>query len=247
MEGIIKSKYTYFGEYYYKYKIEPSKIIAKFNGERNHFVKSIIDNCQRKKVWTYVDMDGILKSYKSDRKRIISALEYFNQMGWIDLNNKNSIDVYDIVNSSFEIHNLAKKLFDLFKSKEENEIKRIHNLVAFFESEKCINKNLAEYFGEIIELEKCGHCSFCINGKVEMKMTTELKSLFSYDFIEFSDEFITTIGENYSILNLTKFLCGIYTPIFSKYKIKSLSKFGALEKYQFFEVKNWINENNKIK
>ena len=245
MEDIIKPKYTYFGEYFYKYIIEPSKITEKFNGERNDFVKSIIDNCQRKKIWTYVDMDEILKSYKSDRKRVISALEYFNQMGWIELNNKNSIDVYDIVNSSYDINNLTKKLFDLFKSKEEIEIKRIHNLVAFFESEKCINKNLAEYFGENIEFAKCGHCSFCKKGKVEIKITTELKPLSSYDFIKLTNEFNTLIGEDYSILNLTKFLCGVYTPIFTKYKIKSLANFGTLERYPFFEVKNWINKNNK--
>ena len=244
MEGIIKPKYTYFGEYYFKYNIEPSEIAEKFHGERNDFVKSIIDHCQTKKIWTYVDMVGILKSYKSDRKRVVSALEYFNEMGWIELYTKNTIDVYDIIDQSFDIKNLSEKMYKLFKSKEEIEIQRIHNMVAFFESETCISKNLAGYFGEDIEQAKCEHCSFCKNGKVEIKITTELKPLSSFNFNGLTNEFVTSIEEDYSILNLTKFLCGVYTPVFSKYKIKSIANFGILERYPFFEVENWISKNN---
>jgi ATP-dependent DNA helicase RecQ len=47
-------------------------------------------------------------------------------------------------------------------------------------------------------------------------------------------------GEQFSEVNLTKFLCGIYTPVFSKLKIKKLPHFGILESYPFLEVKNWI-------
>ena len=245
MEGIIKPKYTYFGEYYFKYNVIPSEITKKFKGERNDFVKAIIDHCETKKIWTYVDMPGILKSCKSDRQRVISALEYFNEMGWIELSTKNSIDVYDIIDQSFDIKNLSDKMYKLFKSKEEIEIQRIHNMVTFFESEKCINKNLAGYFGENIVQTNCGHCSFCKNGKIEIRRTTELKPLSSFNFNEVTNEFMTTIKEDYSILNLTKFLCGVYTPVFSKYKIKALANFGILEQYPFIEIKNWISKNNK--
>ena len=57
-----------------------------------------------------------------------------------------------------------------------------------------------------------------------------------------TDEFMQAVGERFTNVNLVKFLCGIYTPVFSKYKIKKLPHFGILENYPFLEVKNWIKE-----
>ncbi len=51
------------------------------------------------------------------------------------------------------------------------------------------------------------------------------------------------VGEQFSEANLTKFLCGIYTPVFSKLKIKKLPYFGILENYPFLEVRAWIKDN----
>ena len=73
--------------------------------------------------------------------------------------------------------------------------------------------------------------------------TTELKPLSNFKFSELTNEFIEAAGEQSSEVNLTKFLCGIYTPVFSKLKIKKLPHFGILEDYPFLEVKNWIKGN----
>jgi ATP-dependent DNA helicase RecQ len=51
------------------------------------------------------------------------------------------------------------------------------------------------------------------------------------------------VGEQFTEVNLTKFLCGIYTPVFSKLKIKKLPYFGILENYPFLEVRAWIKNN----
>lgn len=51
------------------------------------------------------------------------------------------------------------------------------------------------------------------------------------------------VGEQFTEVNLTKFLCGIYTPVFSKLKIKKRPYFGILEKHPFLEVKTWIKDN----
>ena len=135
---------------------------------------------------------------------------------------------------------MAEKMYTLFIKKENLEIQRIHNMVSFFESDACISKQLAKYFGEDLEKERCGHCSFCKSGKAVLKNTTELKPLSNFEFGEITGEFIRAIGEQFSKINLTKFLCGIYTPVFSKLKIKQLPYFCILKNYPFGEVKNWI-------
>jgi ATP-dependent DNA helicase RecQ len=247
MEKTIRPKLTYFEEYSFKKKKEPTEIISNFDGERKQFITAVLNNCHTKKVWTAVDIPAILNSYQTDRRRILAALEYFDEKGWIELQSKQAVEVYDILTQAFNIDELAEKMHTLFKQKEHVEIQRIHNMISFFESDACISRQLAEYFGEHLDNENCGHCSFCKNGKAVLQNTTELKPLSNFNFSEITDEFIQAVGEQFSEINLTKFLCGIYTPVFSKLKIRKLPHFGILEKYPFLEVKGWIEEEYKNK
>jgi len=244
MEKIIRPKLTYFAEYTFKYKKKPTDIISRFEGERKQFVAAVIDHCHSRKVWTTVDIQEILNSYKTDRPRILAALEYFDEQGWIELQSKQAVEVYDILTQAFDIDALAEKMDALFKKKERLEIQRIHQMVGFFESDACISKQLAGYFGEHLQKDRCGHCSFCKNGKAALLNTTELKPLSQFEYGKITPEFVRAAGEQFSAVNLTKFLCGIYTPAFSKLKIKQLSHFGILESYPFLEVKNWINDSD---
>lgn len=242
MEGIIRPKFTYFDEYSFKYHAEPAQIVSRFQGERQQFVKTLLRHCYTKKTWTYVDMQSILNTYGTERQRVIAALEYFDEKGWIELQSKQAVDVYDIMNQAFDTDHMTEKMYMLFHNKEEHEIQRIHNMVHFFESDSCLSKRLAEYFGEHLEHDSCGHCSFCQHGKATIQHTTELTSLSDFDVEEVTKEFRKAVGDHFSITNLTKFLCGIYTPVFSKLRIKRLPHFGILERYPFLEVKDWVEK-----
>ncbi len=89
------------------------------------------------------------------------------------------------------------------------------------------------------------HCSFCKTGAAVLHHTTNLKPLLDFNFDQLTAEFIQAVGEQYTPINLTKFLCGIYAPVLSKLKVKKLPYFGALERYPFKDVKNWITENKE--
>jgi len=245
MEKIIRPKMTYFAEYAFKYMVKPAEIINRFEGERKQFIATVQDHCKIRKVWTTVEIQAILNSYNTDRQRILAALEYFDENGWIELHSKQAVEVYDILTQAFDIDALAEKMDALFKKKESLEVQRIHNMVSFFESDACISKQLAEYFGEYLEKERCGHCSFCKSGKAVLQNTTELKPLSHFDYGKITTEFMKAAGEQFSEVNLTKFLCGMYTPVFSKLKIKKLPYFGILDSYPFLEVKNWIADKNR--
>jgi len=243
MEGIISPKYSYFENYSFKYNTESENIINSFSNERQKFITTLFNNCHSKKTWTYVDIEGTLEQYKTDRKRIISALEYFDERGFIELSAKQTIDVFDLKRQDFDTKLLSAKMFDLFKNKEKIEIGRINNMIHFFESDSCLSKKLAKYFGEDIKKNNCGHCSYCISGKIKVLKSFDSAPFSSYNFDEVSSEFIELIGNKFSVLNLTKFLCGIYTPAFAKLKIKKLVSFGVLERYRFIDIKNWIKDN----
>jgi ATP-dependent DNA helicase RecQ len=247
MAGLIQPKYVRFDEYVFKYLVDPSDIVEKFSGERKDFVQAVLKSCLNKKLWTYLDMQEVLESYgRTDRQRVINALEYFSEKGWIDLQSRKVIEVFEIITHNFDIDAVADKVYLLFKTKESHEIDRIHTMVSFLRSNSCLNKNLAGYFGEIIKKDTCGHCSFCQTGQAQIQQTTQLPPLNSFNFHELTHEFIQVINEHYSPVNVTKFLCGISSPVLIRHKVKGLPYFGRLENYPFVEVMDWVKNNPQV-
>ncbi len=244
MNSVIKPKYTYFDEYSFKYIKQPEEINSKFQGERKDFVSALLRSCKTKKTKTYLNMDVMNETYSSDRKRVITALEYFNEKAWIELEAKQSVDVYQILNNGFDLDSVAEKIHDLFTHKETREIERIHNMISFFETESCISRRLAIYFGETIEKEKCGHCSYCITGKAALCTKAELSPLSNHDTSEIVNTIIEKTGGTLSKRNVAKLLCGIQTPAFSRLKVKTMKEFGLFEKYPFNEVNSWVSSDN---
>ena len=160
----------------------------------------------------------------------------FEEKGWIELQAKQAVDVYDILTQAFDADAMAEKIFTLFHTKEPHEIQRIHRMVQFFESDTCLSHRLAAYFGEHLTQEKCGHCSVCQQGKAALQRTIALPPLATMNFADFMREFMKTAGKHATPLNLTKFLCGIQTPVFTRLKIRNLPHFGDFERYPFAEV-----------
>ena len=77
MKEIIQPSYSYFEEYVFKYLVDPLEIVNRFEGERKNFVKTIIDNCHSKKVWTTADIDTICSTYNCDRKKSVNSIGLF--------------------------------------------------------------------------------------------------------------------------------------------------------------------------
>ena len=183
MEGIIRPKYTRFDEYAFQYRMPAADIIDKFEGERRAFVQAVLNGCRTKKIWTYVDMPEILQSYGgADRQRVIAALEYFSEKGWIELQAKQEVEAYEILKRDFDIDALSGKMCGLFAARENQEIQRIHAMVDFFESDSCLSRRLARYFGDDIGKDRCEHCSFCRTGRAALAQTVKRQPLNAFAF-----------------------------------------------------------------
>jgi len=236
VDGVITPVSSHFKSWSIKYMKKPLEIIDTFQGERARFVEAIFKNCHLKSVWAAVDFPAILGGYDASRQRVMSALEYFQEKNWIELKAAEGVDVYDVADAPFDPKALADKMIDLFEKKKDRELARIEALLEFFQSDVCLNKTLAHYFGEDIEKERCGHCSVCQSGPAVIKRTQALPSLDDFDFAALSAEFQRATGDMAAPLTFAKFLCGLSTPLFSKLKIGSSPSFGRLERHPFAEV-----------
>ncbi|MBI9059368.1 MAG: RecQ family ATP-dependent DNA helicase [Labilibaculum sp.] len=246
MRGIIKPQFSYFADYRFSLNKDEKSIVENFQGERKKFIQAIFDHSQKARKWITVNFDTISENYTTDRNRIVSALEYFDAQQIINLEAKVMVDVFAVTNPNFDIDVLSEELYSSFKAKEKVEVNRIREMLALFESENCLSKNLANYFGEDPEWQKCGHCSVCNTGSVKIENSNHLKGLNEHNFNELCQEAIDKLEDKYTSELLTKYLCGINTPSFTRLKLKQLKHFSFLENYRFEDVYNWIKENSSL-
>jgi len=155
-------------------------------------------------------------------------------------------DVFEVIGTDFNIEKLADELFASFKQKETNEIDRISQMIAFFESSDCISLKLAHYFGDQRQTKPCGHCSVCErNGEgnglsATLPCDLHLSPLTDLNSHKLCRAVRAASDEPLSHDMLTRFLCGISNPLFTRLKARSIPGFGGLEQYHYQDVKSWL-------
>ncbi|EPC03607.1 hypothetical protein L861_18910 [Litchfieldella anticariensis FP35 = DSM 16096] len=251
--GIIAPRYAYFAEYRFKFLIDPEALIGNFDGERRDFVAAIVDASVRAKTWCSLDFDALYRlgqerGLDTRRPRVITALEYFNDKGWIQLESKQMTEVYQVLAPDVDPAQLADRLHGYFQDKEGAEIARIHAMLELFESDTCLSHRLAHYFGDDRAPKQCGHCSVCRGQVARLPQATDLPPLDSHAPDALCQPLIERCRELHdaepSTALLTRFLCGITTPLFTRLKARQLPGFAALEAYPYTEVQNWLEINH---
>ena len=243
LKGVIAPRYAFYAEYRFKYLVEPEVLLARFSGERQQFVAAIIQVCKRARSWATVDFDALYQQHQAERGRVVKALDYFQEMGLIELESKQMTEVYSLLDTGFDPLALSVELYTSFKQHEATEVARIHGMLALFASERCLGFRLAEYFGDADAPRQCGHCSVCHGQIAHLPSPPGLAPLVDKHFQGLCGDFIHRHHQHTGSLpgaeRLTRFLCGISVPLFTKLKARGIPGFAALEEYPYAEVREW--------
>ena len=243
LKGVIAPRYAFYAEYRFKYLVEPEVLLARFSGERQQFVAAIIQVCKRARSWATVDFDALYQQHQAERGRVVKALDYFQELGLIELESKQMTEVYSLLDTGFDPLALSAELYTSFKQHEATEVARIHGMLALFASERCLGFRLAEYFGDTDAPRQCGHCSVCHGQIAHLPSPPGLAPLVDKHFQGLCGDFIHRHHQHTGSLpgaeRLTRFLCGISVPLFTKLKARGIPGFAALEEYPYAEVREW--------
>lgn len=243
LRGLVAPRYAYYAEYRFKFLTEPQALLERFEGERRDFVSAIIQTSSRARTWATVNFEGMYQQYHADRSRVVKALDYFQEKGWIELESKQMTEVYNVLDADFDSGLLSAELHADFIRHEETEIARIHAMLELFATDRCLGYRLAEYFGDVNAPRQCGHCSVCHGQVARLPEPPPLPSLRDKNFEGLCDDFIHKheqhTGEVPSADRLTRFLCGISVPLFTKLKARTIRGYAALEQYPYAEVRHW--------
>lgn len=246
LRGIIAPRYAYYAEYRFKYLEEPEALLARFEGERRAFVAAIIQTCPRARTWATVNFEALYHQHQAERGRVVKALDYFQEKGWIELESKQMTEVYGLLQTDFDSQTLSAELHACFAQHERTEIGRIHAMLDLFSTDQCLGHRLALYFGDSNAPQRCGHCSVCHGDVARLPEPPELPALTEKTFAVLCEDFIHKhqqhTGTAPSAERVTRFLCGISVPLFTKLKARAISGFGVLEDYPYGEVRRWVQQ-----
>ena len=188
--------------------------------------------------------------HQADRNRVVKALDYFQEKGWIELESKQMTEVYSLLVSQVDAQALSLELHQYFSAHERGEIVRIHVMLALFSSDTCLSYRLAQYFGDQQAPQQCGHCSVCAGQVAQLPEPPPLTPLVDKHFDALCGAFIHRHQEYTASYppaeRLTRFLCGISVPMFTKMKARAIQGFAALENYPYAEVREWAEQHLQV-
>ena len=246
MQQLIEPQYTYFTDYRFKLNLDQQAIINQFQGERGQFVSQIFACSPKARTWHTVDFDALWQSHHAERKRVVAAIDYFSEKGWIELESKQMTDVYRVPSTHFDIQQQATHLYDLFRQKEDSEIERITRMLGFFESKHCLSHTLASYFADENAPQQCGHCSVCRSEIAQLPGSESLPEITANTLKAWCDPFISACQSACqaapSIAAITRFLCGITSPLNTKIKARQMNGFAKLEAYPYRQIQSLVSE-----
>ena len=232
---VIEAKYSYFAEYRFKFLQDQSFIRNQFQGERRQFVEAIFACSTKAKVWCQVDLEALWMNYQSERSRVVAALDYFHQNGWIELESKQLTDVYSVLPATQNQEVISQHLVELFQSKEQKDIERIHTMLVLFQSSDCLSHQLAHYFADHNAPTQCGHCSVC-RGQIASFPQPQQDQPELAHLSTWVDEFVQLSPTAISNAAVARFLCGISTPIITQLKASKLRGYGSMANVSFEQV-----------
>ncbi|MDR5897704.1 RecQ family ATP-dependent DNA helicase [Halomonas vilamensis] len=255
MHGMIAPRFAFLAEYRLRYHIEPDALVSRFQGERAAFVRLLVDNIPIARTWGTVDFErlhsaGQAQQIDASRARVITALEYFQDKGWLTLEGKRMTDVYEVLQPNFAIEALASQLYQDCLNRERIEVERLQAMLALFESESCLTRRLAEHFGDSTfdappesEQGRCGHCSVCYGHPVRLPDAPPLPALSDADFARYATPLIERhtqqCGQPPNAQRLAHFLCGLTMPVFTPLKARGLDGFAVFEQRAYPDVRHW--------
>jgi len=245
LEGVIKSTGPFYAAYTFKPLRPSAEILARFDAERQEFLRSLFSCAVKKKIWFTIDLDEAVRKTGGPRKRTITALDYLEQSGDLVLEVTGARLGFRRLNrDQFDPELLKEKLVARFDHREQSDLSRLQLVLDLVNHEGCKTRFLLNYFGEDLEAD-CGHCSFCLDGANEVVQRTAADADLPGDDLA---EKLRQLRQEHAEALATprqqaRFLCGLSSPRLIRAKLMRHPLYGRTEKTGFTEIMAWTEKN----
>ncbi|MFM8250091.1 MAG: ATP-dependent DNA helicase RecQ [Planctomycetota bacterium] len=239
LEGYLAGGTPFYSSYKVRALSSSASILARFEGERRDFLRKLFGQFRKAITWMTVDVPAAAAAIGSTRDRIIRALDYLAEQGWIELQTMGVRNRYERLRSPADLSQLAATLFEKVTQREQSEITRLHQVVELIEHDGCQVARLGQHFGEEPQ-GRCGHCNWCLGEG--QRVTLPPRQVQPVEPSVWHQA--RALQEQFEILReprvLTRFLCGLSSPALTKNKLTRQPLFGVCSEVPFREVEQML-------
>lgn len=239
LEGYLEGGTPVYNQFRFVPVRSSRDILDEFTGERQAFLQSVFRMAKRGAKWFTLDVDATAHRTGEPRERIVKALDFLSERGWINLRASGVQHRYRSLKRPQKISELALELYERMVDHEQKELNRVHQVCELIEATSCQQNHLCRHFGEV-RSEACGHCTVC-----REQPTRLAESRGSAVNLEVWDALVKLRDESPEILRdqvaFSRFVCGIRSPALTASKLTRHGLFGALQDVRFEEIQSRIN------
>jgi ATP-dependent DNA helicase RecQ len=240
--GVLRQGTPYYAGYQFQARERLEAVTGRFQGERAQFLRKVLARCKKGRTWYSLDAAEVARALGEPRSRVVRALEYLGEQGWIELKASEVRQRYTRLRSEEDPAALTAELMRRFAAREAQETLRLQQILALLTHDGCQVHQLVRHFGE----ERpglCGHCSWCQTRKAQGLPGSPPRAPLpaGLDVSKLED----LRGKHPKALaeprQIARFLCGLSSPAISAAKLGRNELFGALEERRFADVLEWCS------
>ena len=239
LAGAIVPRYSYYSDVKLKWNQSLEQIRAALPIEQQAVFNQVAQQTVFKKIWGVPDFER-LHQQGLERGAVLSLLEQLADRDLITLETKGLTEVYG-VRTELLTPALAEELQSYVTQKETSEIERIATMIRFFELDRCLNHNLARYFGDQQAPERCGHCSVCRGNVLSLAKNESYQVVDSLasDMQAAKLWLLQKLPQNQvTPMLLARFMAGLTQPVFIKLKARQQPSFAKYEDVAYSTLLN---------
>lgn len=240
LAGYLSAGTAFYANYRFKPLLSSKEILARFEGERREFVANIFKRASKARSWFDIDIQQTAKAIKSDRERIIRALDYLAEQQLLEVKTSGIRTPYRLLNMPDNLDALADQLYQRAQQREKSELKRLQQVLQLAALQSCHVNALAQHFGDTRH-HTCGHCSWCLERQSVVLSTPSNPTIDPLIWQQACAISQPLLADPYVF---SRFLCGISSPKLSRSKLNQHTLFGAFQDIPFKAVLSYVEINH---
>ena len=231
LEGYLEGGTPYYAEYKFKPLMKSAEILQQFVGERRDFLATLFRQAQPGRTWFSLQLDTCIAATKSDRQRVIRALDFLAERNMIELQAA-GVHLRYKLRKSPDISVLASSLYERALARQNRELERLQTLLQLMAHNGCQVSALGAYFGEPLP-QPCGHCGWCETETPLTVARTNEAAIAPEKWAAIESLRRQQPDVLASPRSLARFACGVSSPMLTKAKLTRHELFGCLADVPF--------------
>ncbi|HZP82972.1 MAG TPA: ATP-dependent DNA helicase RecQ [Chthonomonadaceae bacterium] len=244
--GVLRQGTPFYAGYEIRPLLPVPEIAAQFGGKPGEFVTALFGQAKKGRIWYALNPDTAAEALGQERRRVVRALEVMEERGLVELRVADLRQRYSRLRPKENPEAILAELAQRFRRREEQEIRRVQQVLELVTHEGCQTNALVGYFGEE-RAGPCGHCAYCVTGRAQKLLATPEPpplpaGLDVETFQALRAAHPDALGEP---RQAARFLCGLTSPALTRTKLSRHALFGALEDRRFQDVLAWCADERR--